>query len=261
MKKVIYKLFLAFIFTFLYAPIFILIINSFNSSKSRAVWSGFTFKWYKTLIQNHAILQAAENTLIIAMVSSLIAAILGTIACVGLVNSRKFFQAFLINLNNIPIINPEIVVGISSMVFFVMIYKLTGFLKPGLTTLIISHSTFCAPYVFLSVLPKIRQITPQIPEAAQDLGCTPFKAFYKVLLPEITPGIVTGIMMSFTMSIDDFTISYFTSGSVQTLPLAIYSMTRKSISPEINALSTIFFFTVILMLVIINIINDDIEWI
>ena len=261
MKKMIYKLFLIIIFLFLYAPILILIINSFNSSKSRAIWGGFTFEWYGALIKNHAIIQAVENTVIIALTSSLIAAILGTIACVGLVNSKKIFQNFLINLNNIPIINPEIVVGISSMVFFVMIYKLTGFLKPGLTTLIISHSTFCVPYVFLSVLPKIKQITPQIPEAAQDLGCTPFQAFYKVLLPEIIPGIVTGIMMSFTMSIDDFTISYFTSGSVQTLPLAIYSMTRRSISPEINALSTIFFFTVLVMLIIINLLNDDIDWV
>ena len=261
MKKIVYKLFLVIIFLFLYTPIFILIINSFNSSTSRAIWGGFTLEWYKALIKDHAIIQAVENTAIIALTSSLISAVLGTVACLGLVNSKKFFQTFLINLNNIPIINPEIVVGVSSMIFFVMIYKLTGLLKPGLTTLIISHSTFCAPYVFLSVLPKIRQITPQIPEAAQDLGCTPFKAFYKVLLPEIIPGIVTGIMMSFTMSIDDFTISYFTSGSVQTLPLAIYSMTRRSISPEINALSTIFFFTVLIMLITINIINNDIEWI
>ena len=260
MRKGIYKVFLFIVFLFLYSPIFILIINSFNSSKSRSVWGGFTLKWYKFLLSNDSILQALENTILIAVVSSIIAAILGTLACVGLVNSRKMFRSILVSMNNIPMINPEIVIGISSMIFFVMIYKSTG-LKPGLTTLIIAHSTFCTPYVFLSVLPKIKQVTPQISEAAQDLGCTPLQAFYKVLLPEISPGIISGIIMSFTMSIDDFTISYFTSGNIQTFPLAIYSLTRRSVSPEINALSTIFFFTILLLLVIINFINEDVKWI
>lgn len=261
MRKIIYKLFVSIIYLFLYTPIFILIGNSFNASRSRASWGGFTFHWYEILFRNSNILRALENTIIIALISSVISAILGTLACVGLVNSKKIFQNMMINLNNIPMMNPEIVIGISSMVFFVMVYRLTGFLKPGLFTLIISHSTFCTPYVFLSVLPKIKQVTPQISEAAQDLGCTPFQAFYKIILVQILPGIVTGIIMSLTMSIDDFTISYFTSGSVQTLPLAIYSMTRLSISPEINALSSIFFFTILILLVIINLINDDIEWI
>ena len=245
----------------MYIPIIMLIINSFNASRSRTTWGGFTLNWYKLLFKNSVILQSLENTIMIALISSLIAAVLGTLACVGMIYCKKFFKSALIHLNNIPMINPEIVMGISYMLFFVMVYKLTGFLKPGLLTLIIAHSTFCAPYVFLSVLPKIRQLTPQISEAAQDLGCTPFQAFYKVLLTQITPGIVTGIMMSFTMSIDDFTISYFTSGNVQTLPLAIYSMTRVSISPEINALSAIFFVTILFLLIIINIINDNIEWV
>ena len=261
MKKVVYRSFICIVYLFLYAPIFTLIANSFNSSRSRTTWGGFTLDWYRMLFKNTVILQALENTIMIALISSLIAAILGTLACVGMIHSKKFFQSSLISLNNIPMINPEIVMGISYMIFFVFVYKLTGFLKPGLLTLIIAHSTFCTPYVFLSVLPKIRQVTPQISEAAQDLGCTPFQAFYKVLLSQITPGIVTGIMMSFTMSIDDFTISYFTSGNVQTLPLAIYSMTRISVSPEINALSAIFFVTILFLLILINLMNDNIEWV
>ena len=163
------------------------------------------------------------------------------------------------NITNVPMVNPEIVTGISSMLFFVIIYRFTGLFKPGIFTLIITHSTFCAPYVFLSVFPKIKQVIPQIPEAAQDLGCTPFQAFYKVLLPEIMPGIISGLVMSFTMSIDDFTISYFTSGNIQTLPLSIYSMTKRSISPEINALSTVFFFTILILLVIINLRNEKVD--
>lgn len=156
-------------------------------------------------------------------------------------------------------VSPEIVTGVSSMLFFVMIYRLTGLFKPGMFTLVCAHSTFCSPYVFLSVFPKIKQVTPQISEAAQDLGCTPFQAFYKVILPQIMPGIVSGIVMSFTMSIDDFTISYFTSGNVQTLPLSIYSMTKKSVSPEINALSTVFFMSILILLIIINIRNEKVD--
>lgn len=261
MKKIVYRFFLSLIFLFLYSPIFLLIANSFNSSKSRSVWGGFTLDWYKLLFTDYSILRSVENTILIALVSSAIAAVLGTFACVGMISSKKFFQNSLINLNNIPMVNPDIVTGISSMIFFIAIYKITGLFRPGLSTLIIAHSTFCAPYVFLSVLPKIKQVTPQISEAAQDLGCTPFQSFRKVLLPEITPGIVTGVIMSFAMSIDDFTISYFTSGNVQTLPLAIYSMTRRSISPEINALSTIFFLAILAILIIINLISDDVEWI
>lgn len=261
MRKSVYKVFLFVIFLFLYAPIIILMINSFNVSKSRAIWGGFTFKWYGLLFKNMTILQALENTMIIAFVSTIIATILGTLSCVGLINSKKYVQSFLIKLSNIPIINPEIVVGVSSMIFFVMIYRSIGLFKPGLFTLIITHSTFCIPYVFLSVLPKMKQVNLQILEAARDLGCTYFQSFFKVLLPEIMPGIVTGAIMSFTMSIDDFTISYFTSGNIETLPIAIYSMTKKSVTPEINALSTIFFFTILFLLTIINLSNEDIEWI
>ena len=261
MKKYVYRILLSLVFVFLYSPIFILILNSFNLSRSRIYWGGFTLKWYSLLFRNTTILGSLENTILIALVSSTIAAVLGTLACLGMMKSRKFFQSLIINLNNIPMVNPEIVVGISSMIFFVMLFKMTGFFKPGLLTLIIAHSTFCAPYVFLSVLPRVKKIALGIFEAAQDLGCTPFQAFRKVILPEIVPGIVSGVIMSFTLSIDDFTISYFTSGSVQTLPLIIYSMTRVSITPEINALSTIFFLTIFVLLIIINFIDDKIDWV
>lgn len=156
------------------------------------------------------------------------------------------------NVTNIPMMNPEIVTGVSFMLLFVFIYNRTGLLKPGMLTLVLSHTTFCLPYVVLSVLPKIRQMDPNLYEAAQDLGCNPARAFFKVVLPEIMPGIITGMMMSFTMSIDDFVISYFTSGTTQTLPIAIYSMTRKLVSPEINALSTLLFGAILFLLIAIN---------
>ena len=259
MRKSVYKLFISFIFVFLYSPIVLLIINSFNASKSRVVWGGFTLKWYELLFNDSSILQSLRNTIFIAVISSIISTVLGTLACVGLINSKKIWKFTFMNITNIPMVNPEIVTGISSMLFFVMSYKFIGIFKPGLLTLIIAHSTFCAPYVFLSVLPKIQQMTPQVFEAAQDLGCTSLQAFWKVIFPEIMPGIFSGVIMSLTMSLDDFTISYFTSGNIQTLPLAIYSMTRKSISPEINALSTVFFLTILILLAIINITNEKVD--
>ncbi len=259
LRRALNRFFLFFVFLFLYAPVLILIINSFNASKSRIQWGGFTFKWYKLLFQDYAILQAVRNTIFIAIVSSAVATILGTLCCIGIINSNKLFKSSVFNITNVPMVSPEIVTGVSSMLFFVMIYKLTGLFKPGILTLICAHSTFCSPYVFLSVFPKIKQVTPQISEAAQDLGCTPFQAFYKVILPQIMPGIISGVVMSFTMSIDDFTISYFTSGNVQTLPLSIYSMTKKSVSPEINALSTVFFMSILILLIIINIRNEKVD--
>ena len=157
------------------------------------------------------------------------------------------------NLTNLPMINPEIVTGVSLMLLFVFIYDKFGILKPGIITLTLSHITFCLPYVVLSVLPKLRQMDKNLYEAAIDLGCHPIRAFFKVVLPEIIPGIVSGMVLSFTLSIDDFVISYFTSGTTQTLPLAIYSMTRKIVSPEINALSTILFISVLVLLLLINV--------
>jgi spermidine/putrescine transport system permease protein len=240
------------IFIFLYAPIFVLIAFSFNDSKSRVVWSGFTFKWYHRLFENQEILSAFYNTLVIASVSAVIATVLGTIASVGIISSKKWQRKIIMNVTNLPMINPEIVTGVSLMLLFVFLYNHLGLLKPGLLTLILAHTTFCLPYVILSVMPKLRQMDSNIYEAAMDLGCHPLQAFYKVVLPQIMPGIITGMIMSFTMSIDDFVISYFTSGTTQTLPITVYSMTRKIISPEINALSTVLFSVVFILLIVIN---------
>ena len=246
------KIYMFLIFLFLYAPIFVLMVFSFNDSKSRATWHGFTFKWYHRLFENNDILSAFYSTMLIAAISSVIATILGTMAAVGIMKSKKWQRKMIMNITNLPMINPEIVTGVSLMLLFVFLYNRFGIFKPGIVTLIFAHTTFCLPYVILSVMPKLRQMDSHIYEAALDLGCNPTKSFFKVILPQIMPGIVTGLIMSFTMSIDDFVISYFTGGTTQTLPIAVYSMTRKMVRPEINALSTILFLVVFVLLIVIN---------
>ena len=242
--KTISKIYSSIIFIFLYAPILVLIIFSFNDSKSRVSWSGFTFKWYMRLFEDKQILNALSNTIIIAIVSAAVATIIGTIAAIGIMSLNKHLKKIFMNITNLPMANPEIVTGVSLMLLFVFLFEKFNLFKPGMLTLILAHTTFCLPYVILSVMPKLRQMDSHLYEAAQDLGCTPFKAFVKVVIPEIMPGIITGVMMSFTLSI--------VSGTTQTLPIAIYSMTRKIVSPEINALSTILFLTVLVLLVLIN---------
>lgn len=251
--KSISKIYMGLIFFFLYSPLVVLIAFSFNESKSRNVWTGFSLKWYANLFADKEILQALFNTIIVAIISSFLATIIGTIACFGILKMKKWTKKFVMNINNLPIVNPEIVTGVSLMLLFVFAYNTFGIFRPGIVTLILSHTTFCLPYVVLSVLPKLRQINPYLYEAAQDLGFTPTRAFFKVILPDIMPGIVTGMIMAFTLSLDDFVISYFTSGTTQTLPIAIYSMTRKSVSPEINALSTMLFAVVLFLLLTVNI--------
>ena len=246
--KTLSKLYTALIFVFLYAPILVLVVFSFNDSKSRSIWGGFTFKWYGRLMQNTEILNALTNTLLIAVLTAVAATLLGTAAAIGINGMNKWMRRAVMNVTNLPMANPEIVTGVSMLLLFVFLHDRVGILKPGFATLLIAHITFCLPYVVLSVLPKLRQMDPNLYEAAQDLGCAPRKAFFKVVLPEIMPGIITGMMMSFTMSIDDFVISYFTSGTTETLPIAIYSMTRKLVSPEINALSTLLFLLVMVNL-------------
>lgn len=253
--KALSKVYTAIIFIFLYAPIVVLIIFSFNDSTtmSRSVWSGFSFKWYHQLFQDGFILEALRNTLVIAVVAAVISTVLGTAAAIGINGMNKWMKHVVMNITNLPMVNPEIVTGVSLMLLFVFAARAMGGLSLGMMSLILAHITFCLPYVILSVMPKLRQMDPHLYEAAQDLGCTPLRAFFKVVLPEIFPGIVTGMIMAFTLSIDDFVISYFTSGTTQTLPIFIYSMTRKRISPEINALSTLLFATIIILLVIVNI--------
>ena len=257
MKKTsaISKIYMVLIFLFLYAPIFVLIIYSFNDTQtgSRTVWSGFTLKWYGKLFEDRYILEALRNTLVIAFISSVISTVLGTVAAIGIGSMKKLGKRVMMNVTNFPMINPDIVTGVSMMLLFVFAVNMLGGKSLGMASLIMAHITFCLPYVILSVMPKLKQMDPNLYEAAQDLGCPPVRAFFKVVLPQIASGIVTGAIMAFTLSIDDFVISYFTSGTTQTLPIYIYSMTRKRISPEINALSTVLFLIVLVLLLIINI--------
>ena len=249
------KVYMALIFIFLYAPILVLIIFSFNDTDtmSRSVFYGFSLRWYKRLFEDRMILTALINTLVIAVVAAIVSTVLGTFAAIGINGMGKKMRKLVMNITNFPMVNPEIVTGVSLMLLFVFISNRIKGLGLGLVTLIIAHITFCLPYVIMSVLPKLRQMDSNLYEAALDLGCTPRSAFFKVVMPEIRPGIVTGLIMAFTLSIDDFIISYFASGTTQTLSIYIYSMTRKRISPEINALSTLMFLVIMILLVIVNI--------
>ncbi|MBQ9902399.1 MAG: ABC transporter permease [Clostridia bacterium] len=252
--KILSKIYTGLIFLFLYAPIVVLIIFSFNQSKSRSVWKGFSLRWYENLFRDHMILEALWTSIEVAVIAAIVSTVIGTAAAVGLKKMNKGLRSVMLTLNNIPMVNPDIVTGISMMLLFVAVFSTTGLFRPGFGTLVAAHITFCIPYVILSVLPKLNQMNPSIYEAAQDLGCPPFLAFMKVVLPEIMPGIITGMMMAFTLSLDDFVISYFTSGSTaQTLPMVIYSMTKRRISPKINALSALMFVIVLTLLVVINV--------
>lgn len=251
MKKLPSRIYIALVFAFLYIPIFVLIANSFNASKSRTVWTGFTFDWYVKLFHNETILKSLLNTLIIALVASVFATILGTAAALGIYNMKKITRVIVVNISYLPIINPEIVTGVSLMLLFVALK-----IELGYFTLILAHITFCLPYVILNVLPKLRQMDHSLYEAALDLGCTPAQALRKVVIPEIMPGIMTGFLMSITYSIDDFVISYFTHGATsQTLPITIFSMTRRKVSPEVNALSALLFVAILAVLIVMNVVE------
>ncbi len=255
MKKFFSRFYVFLVLLFMYAPILVLIAFSFNESKGRS-WTGFSFKWYGELFKDDAIIGALGNTLIIAVVAAVISTILGTAAAIGIHNMKRPAKSIVKNVNNLPLINPEIVMGISLMILFSFCR-----INPGYITIIIAHITFCIPSVVLSVLPKLRQINNNIYEASLDLGCNDFQAFFKVILPEIMPGIISGFLMAFTYSIDDFVISYFTAGpDSQTLPLVIYTITRKPMTPKLNALSTIIFVIVLFVLLVTNFVggkNDN----
>ena len=254
--KTVSKIYMALIFLFLYAPIFVLIFFSFNATNSTSLFAGFSLRWYESLFQDKATLQALYNSLILAVASSLAATVLGTAAAVGIDTMRnKWLKSSVLSVTNIPMMNPEIVTGISMMLLFVFAGKLLGTRDVlGFWTLLFVHITFNLPYVILSILPKLRQMDPHLSEAAQDLGCTPARSFFKVVLPGIMPGIVTGLVMSFTMSLDDFIISYFTNGpSFQTLPVRIYSMTKRRVTPDIYALFTLIFVAILVLLILYNV--------
>lgn len=248
------------VFSFLYAPIVVMIVYSFNGIKSRSVFEGFSLQWYKELFNDAVIMKSLYVSLLIAVLAAVISTVIGTLAAVGINSMKGFKKKMYLSVNNIPMVNPEIVTAVSMMILFVFIISKSNTMEMGFGTLLISHITFCIPYVTLEVLPKIRGMDNNIYNAALDLGCPPAKAFLKVVIPQIKPGIVTGFIMAFTLSLDDFIISYFNSGStVQTLSVTIFSMTKKPYSPKINALSTLLFVTILILLVSVNIkqMRDD----
>ena len=243
------------IFCFMYLPIAVMIAFSFNESKSRANFTGFTLDWYKSLFQNEMILSALGLSLVLALISSVAATALGTLATIGIHSMSRRSQLIVNNISYVPVVNPEIITGVSLMLLFVMAQNFGLGGDGGLfgwPTLLIAHITFNVPYVLFNVGPKLRQLDPSLYNAALDLGCTPRQAFFKVILPQLTPAILSAFLICLTYSIDDFMISYFNSGTMQTLPIAIYSMTRKKVSPEINALSAVMFCVILAIILISN---------
>ncbi len=254
--KILSKLYAALVFIFLYAPIAVLLLFSFNESSSTSVFTGFSLQWYKDLFADEATLRALYNTVILAVCSSLLSTVLGTAAAVGIDKFKKGpIRSGVMAVTNIPMMNPEIVTGISMMLLFVFVGRLVNVSSVlGFGTLLIAHVTFNLPYVILTVLPKLRQTDKNLAEAAQDLGCKPVSAFFKVVLPSIMPGIITGMIMAFTLSLDDFIISYFTSGpGFQTLPIVIFSMTKKRVKPDMYALSALIFISILVLLILYNV--------
>ncbi len=246
--KSLRKIYVGLIMAFLYAPIVLLILYSFNDSKSRANWGGFTFKWYLELLHDQTILSALGVTLSIAALAAVISTVLGTFGAIVLFQMKKAPRQVLLSTINLPMLNSEVVTGVSLMLLYSMTHLQLGYL-----TLLLSHVAFCVPYVVLSVMPKLRQLDPNLAEAAQDLGATPLQGFFKVILPDIMPGVLSGFLMALTMSLDDFVVSFFTTGSgVNNLSITIYTMAKKGISPKINALSSIIFAVVFVLMLGLN---------
>ena len=257
--------------SFLFAPIVLLIFFSFNAGDSSAVWKGFSLHWYAKLFQNRLIMSSVYTTLLVSLLATLIATVAGTFAAIGLYSLGRKRREALLTVGNIPMVNADIVTGVSLCLFFVAFFQgwgsfarwfnsvqsaveLPDRLVLGFGTLLLAHVAFNIPYVILNVAPKLRQMDRNLMDAAQDLGCTWMRGFWKVMLPEIKPGIVSGALIAFTMSIDDFIISYFTAGSASsTLAMAIYGMTKKRVTPEINAVSTLLFLSVLVLLVASNV--------
>ena len=257
--KKLSKIYSILIFVFLYAPIGVLILFSFNDSNSTGVFTGFSLKWYRELLTDHATLTALKNTLILAVTSSAVATVIGTAAAVGINKMKnKYISGTINTVTNIPMMNPDIVTGISMMLLFVFVGGLVNASgNLSFWTVLIAHITFNLPYVILNVLPKIRSMDRHLPEAALDLGCTPLQSFFKVELPAIMPGIISGPIMAFTLSLDDFVISYFTVGNgFETLPIRIYSMTKKRVTPDMYALSTFIFIAILALLLLSNFVGE-----
>ena len=261
--RALQRVYLVLLFSFMYVPIAVMAVFSFNESKSRTIFTGFTFKWYKSLFRNEMILSALGLSLVVALIAAVVATVVGTAAAIGINAMGKRSQAVINNISYMPVVNPEIITGVSLMLLFVVAKdgiawanQNLGWALPenifGLPTLLIAHISFCLPYVIFNVSPKLRQLDARVYEAALDLGCNPKQAFFKVVLPELAPAILSAFLICLTYSIDDFLISYFTSGTTQTLPIVIYSMTRKKVSPEINALSTVMFLVILAIILFYN---------
>ena len=249
------KVYTALIFVFLFAPIVILLVFSFNEARSLSVFSGFSLKWYRELFRDEATLESVRNTLLLAVSSMAISTVIGVAAAVGIDRLRnKWLKTAIKTATDIPMTNPDIITGISLMLMFVFAGRLFGFANSlSFWTMLIAHVTFCLPYVILQVLPKLRQMDPALPEAALDLGCTPRQAFFKVTIPEIMPGILSSLLLTFTLSIDDYLISNFNvDSSIQTLPMMIYSMAKLGVNPKMNALTSLMFGAVLILMVLSN---------
>lgn len=247
-KRLIQKGYIGLVIVFLYAPILVLMVLSFNGSKYRSKWGGFTFKWYRELLENEKILNALWTTLLLALFSALLATVLGTLAAVAMNRMKKLPKAIMMSITNIPILNSEIVIGISMMLLYFAISFSLGF-----TSVLLALTAAHMPYVILNVLPKLRQTSRSTYEAALDLGASPISAFFKIVLPDIFPGVLSGFMLAFTLALDDFVITHFTKDAkVSTLSTVIYAETRRGIEPEIYALSTIMFTAVLVLLIVVN---------
>ncbi|MDO4540257.1 MAG: ABC transporter permease [Syntrophomonadaceae bacterium] len=235
------------IFFFLYAPILVLVLFSFNDSRSRSSWDGFTLHWYADLFANQQLMTALYNTIAIAIVSALVATVLGTVAAIGIQRMRGFKHSLTMNLTYLPILNPDIVTGISMMMFFIAVS-----IPRGMTSMMLAHITFCLPFVIIVVLPKLKQMDPLLYDAALDLGATPSKAYRSVIIPQILPSILVGFLLAFTMSVDDFVISFFVTGNgVNNLSIAIYTMAKRGISPSINAVMTLILVAVLIAVALV----------
>jgi len=247
------KLYLGAILFFMYAPIMLLMVFSFNASRSRNTWGGFTLDWYRQLFTDHNIMRALQTTVLVAIFATVLSVIIGTLAAVSVDKFSKRKKKAILTVSKLPVMMPDIVTGLTLMILFLFVFRAIGFGRLGFGTLLLAHIIFNVPYVILSVLPKLRQLDANLYEAALDLGSSPFRAFVQVILPEIWPGVVTGAMLAFTLSVDDFMVSFFTtSPAAQNLSILIFSMTRRGVDPRINALSTLIFIVIMLMLFFIN---------
>ena len=255
--KTLSRIYVVLILLFLFAPIIVMMLFSFNSTRSTAVFSGFSLKWYGELFRDEKAGEALLNTLKLAVLSSVIATVLGTIAAVGLSRlKRRWVRNTMQSVTNIPMMNPDIVTAVSMLMFFVFVGSALGIASRSFLTVLIAHVTFNLPYVILSITPKIRQMDKHLLEAAADLGCTPIETFFRVELPVILPGVLSGLLMAFTLSLDDFIITQFTKGEgFYTLPTYIYAMTKKKVTPDMYALSTLIFLVILVLLILSNLLQ------